>query len=304
VALILSIAQPLTVELLAACAQDIKSKATAKLYEAHRIVSLAPSNTELLFSLGAQERLIGVSTTCNYPPPAGKLEKVGSFTSINFERLARMKPDTALFVTGQGALASRLKDKQVQIVILPNDNLSKIAGNLRTLGELTGRTAQANTLAQSCERSLSELSKLISSVKHRPRVFYCIWTEPLLTVGNNSFINGIITSTGGKNTTDNLDAAYPRYSMERLLLTQPEVVILPSNAQKRLALSKPPWCSLQAIRNKHFYILPETVEDRLSRPTLGIFEGLYWLSLRLHPELKPKLDTWIEKWRTTVRPQA
>lgn len=285
----------------AATAQDIKRQRSAsRCVEAKRIVSLAPSNTELIFSLGAQDHLVGVSAACNYPPAAEKLEKVGSFTAINFERLARLHPDAALFVAGQEALASRLKGKQIQTVILPNDSLNKIAGNLRTLGELTRRSDRANQLAQSCQRALGELSRLMSSVRSKPKVFYCVWASPLITVGRDSFIDGIITSTGGKSITADLEAAYPRYSIERLLLAQPDIIILPQNAGQRLDLSKPPWSSLHAIRDKQFYILPQAIEDRLSRPTLGIFEGLYWLSAQLHPELKDELKDWLERWRTSA----
>src|SRR4030095_3331815 len=85
---------------------------------AHRIVSLAPSNTELLFSLNAGDSLVGVSTHCDYPPEAKKREKVGTFTSVNLERLVQLKPDAVLLVNGQESLAASLRRRNLNVIVL------------------------------------------------------------------------------------------------------------------------------------------------------------------------------------------
>ncbi len=259
---------------------------------AGRIVSLAPSNTELIYSLGAQDRLLAVSTYCDYPGEARQKEKAGSFVSANLERLARLKPDLIVLVSGQEFMAGMLRHHGFRVVVLDNNRLAQIPANLRALGNLTGKAARADELARSCERSLSRLTAMVAGAPGRPRLFYCVWPQPLLTAGGQSFLNDVITACGGTNVAGALAAAYPHFSIEKLLVSQPEIVIMPGEARGKSFLRQPPWSSLAARKTGHFYFLPAGSRDCLARPTLRVFEGLYWLASRVHPELSAQLDAW------------
>lgn len=258
-----------------------------------RIVSLAPSNTELLFSLNAEKSLVGVSTYCDFPPAATKIEKAGSFVSVNIERVMRLKPDTIILVKGQEALGSLLKHKGFKVIVLSNDHLSQIPANLIALGEATGKQKEAIQLAQAFNERVSNLKSIIAKAKSKPRVFFCVWPEPLLTVGTDSFLNELIVTAGGTNIVNQSTKGYPHYSLEKLVMANPDLVIFPFEAKESSLPQKAPWTSLNAIKQKRYFYLPNQKEDRLSRPTLRITEGLYWLAIKLHPELQPELTTWL-----------
>ncbi|MBX9771110.1 MAG: helical backbone metal receptor [Candidatus Obscuribacterales bacterium] len=258
-----------------------------------RLVSLAPSNTELLFSLGVEKSLVGVSTYCDYPPDAQKIEKAGSFVSVNIERISRLKPNLVVLVKGQESLGSLLEHKGFKVLIIPNDHLGQIPANLVALGDITGQQERAKQLARDFNDSISSFKKIISKSSIKPRVFFCVWPEPLLTVGTDSFLNELIVTAGGINIVTQSTKGYPHYSLEKLLLANPDLVIFPFEAKESALQNKSPWTSLRAIKQKRYYYLPNQKADRLSRPTLRIIEGLFWLAIKLHPELQPQLQTWL-----------
>lgn len=274
-------------------ANNITTFAKKGAHEENRVISLAPSNTELIYAIHAQDSLVGVSTYCTYPPQAKMLEKVGTFNSVNFERLARLKPNTILLVSGQELLASRLRHKGFTVQVLDNSHLSSIANNIRILGNKTGHAIEAEQIAKTFEEALEKLKSLIDGARSKPRVFYCVWLSPLLTVGGSGFLNDVITTCGGTNIASDLKPAYPHFSLERLVVSQPEVIILPWQPSGYSILSKQPWKSLRAVSTKRTYFLPEA--DNLSRPTLTILKGLHWLSYQLHPELAPQLFDWLNR---------
>lgn len=257
-----------------------------------RIASLAPSNTELIYSLGAQNRLVGVSTFCDYPEDAGSKEKIGSFVSVNLERLARLNPDAVLLVDGQESIAGILRRQGYRVVVLNNKRLEAISKNLVAIGAITGKIAESKLLAKQFEGQLASLRRIMSSAKTRPKVFYCVWPKPLLTAGRSSFLNGVITTCGGKNIASDLKAAYPQFSLEKLAVANPDLIILPREARDSKFLDGPPWSNLKAVKNKRVYFLPESAHDNLSRPTLRVTEGLFWLASTIHPELKQRLEEW------------
>ncbi len=258
-----------------------------------RLVSLAPSNTELLFSLGADNSIVGVSTYCDYPYGALKIEKAGSFVSVNIERISRLKPSLIVLVKGQESLASLLQHKGFKVLILPNDHLGQIPANLLALGDMTGQQERAKQLSKDFNDSISSFKKIISQSSTKPRVFFCVWPEPLLTVGTDSFLNELIVTAGGINIVTQSTKGYPHYSLEKLVLANPDLIIFPFEAKESSLPNKTPWTSLRAIKQKRYYYLPNQKDDRLSRPTLRIIEGLYWLAIKLHPELQPQLQTWL-----------
>ncbi|MBI4533283.1 MAG: cobalamin-binding protein [Candidatus Melainabacteria bacterium] len=268
---------------------------------ASRIVSLAPSNTELIFAIGAEDKLRGVSRFCNYPPAATRYERVGTFTNASVERLAKLKPEIILLVNGQEALAEMLRKHGFRTVLLNNTSLTQIGENLRIVGRLTGHLPEADKLASALTSSIGNLSGIIAQEKIRPRIFYCVWPQPLLTVGRNTFLNEVITTSGGINIAGQLKAAYPQFSLERLVLSNPDVIILPHEARGQSFLNRQPWISLRAVKMQHVYFLPPPEENYLARPSPHVMEGLYWLSVRLHPRLSGKLSSWLNEWQLAAK---
>lgn len=299
------IIQQLTALLLAPCfllsgsgsARETPPAGQAGSAPVRRIVSLAPSNTELLFSLGAGGTLVGVSAHCDFPPEARKREVAGSFTGANMEKLALLKPDLILLVSGQESLASLLKAKGFAVRVLDNSRLEKIPNNISEIGQLTGRQEQAARLAAHMRTSLNRLQEITGKEHRQPAVLWCVWPEPLMVVGGTSFLNDEITAAGGRNVAAGLRLPYPRYSTERLLVEDPEIIVLPNEAKAQALVSRQPWSSLSAVRAGRVHYLPSALKDDLSRPTLRSLSAIHWLAVRIHPGRKADLDAWLARAR-------
>lgn len=257
-----------------------------------KLVSLAPSNTELIYSLGGEESLKGVSTYCLYPPAARSKPKAGSFIAARFETLADLKPDTVLLVSGQEILESQIKRHGFRTLILPNHKLTDLADNLRTLGKLTGREKSAERLARDFLRRKADLQTILKGRK-RPRLLMCVWPNPCICAGAESFLDDIITSCGGINAAGSIKGSYPKLSAEKIVSLEPDIVILPYEARDGHILQRPPFNSLKAVRDGKYFYLPDQDHDMLAKPTLRVLRGMHWLSVRLHPDLRGRLDAWV-----------
>lgn len=261
-------------------------------HPAHAIVSLAPSNTELIYSLGAQDKLVGISSYCTYPPETKSKPKVGSFVSINWERLATLKPDIVLLVQGQESLSFQLKKHQINSVVLNNKSLDDIQKNLLSLGKVCGKTEKAEKLSAAFQSSITKLKETLKNEPKR-KVFFCVWPKPIVTVGGDSFLNDVITTCGGTNIAANIKSGYPKYSPEKLIASQPELLVMPYESKDTSFKTTPPWSLMKAVKENRVYHLPDREHDYLSRPTLQIFEGLYEFARRLHPTKQAELKSWF-----------
>lgn len=259
-----------------------------------RIVSLAPSNTELLCSVGAKDQIIGVSSFCDYPKEVSGITKVGTFISANLERLARLKPDLVMLVSGQEELAGKIKNHHLNTVVIDNSKLTDIGKNLQRVGELSGHCQEGIEASEKFANKLQDLAIIIKKANKSPKVFYCVWPQPLMTAGKSSFIHGIITTCGGTNVAGDINVSYPRFSLERLVLSNPDLIIMPYEAHNQAFMKQSPWNKLQAVRQNRIYYLPDQKNDMLSRPTLRVIKGMAWLGGIFHPELKSELTTWAE----------
>lgn len=259
----------------------------------HRYASMAPSNTEILSSIAAaDETLVAVCSECDYPAWVKRKPKIGSFQTVNMEQVAALKPDAVFLVDGQEQIAGAIRKQtavQCDPVIFKNGTINDIARNVEELGYLSGHGSVAHTLAENFRKAVGDVKGAVAQSQTRPKVFFCVWPEPLVTIGNGSYLNDAITVCGGTNIAARLSSAYPQYNLERLLVQQPDVIIMPAEVDTGV-LKRPPWTSLNAIKHKRVYILPPRDQDRLSRPSLRVIEGLYWLAERIHPELSQQLS--------------
>lgn len=267
---------------------------------APKLVSLAPSNTELIYSLGAEKQLLAVSDVCDYPPAAKTRLKAGSFVNAKVELITMIKPDHVLLVTGQEAIAATLRARGIGVLVLKNEHLADVSTNLIQLGKITGQTARATKLSSSFDNCLVQLKTILAKAKSHPRVFFCVWPEPLITAGAGSFLHEVATTCGAVNIAESLPAAYPRMNVERIITGKPEILIMASQAKEQDFWKKPPWTSTPAFRAGKIYFLPEADKDPLARPTLRIVEGLFWLADKVHPELHLDLERWVISSRNSL----
>ena len=199
-----------------------------------RVISLAPSLTEMIFAIGAGDRLVGVTTYCNYPPETAAIAKVGDTQTPNIETIIALKPDV-VFVSTASQLEAFMKTLDSQgIAVYATDpkDLEGVFADLATLGELFETTERATTLIGSLiERT--EGVKEEATGKQPVRVFLQISRDPLYTIGKDSFLTRLIETAGGTSVTKDIATAYPILSKETALALKPDVIILSDSEDNR-----------------------------------------------------------------------
>ncbi|HET6465865.1 MAG TPA: cobalamin-binding protein [Nitrospiria bacterium] len=249
-----------------------------------RIISLAPALTEILFSLGLKDRIVGVTDYCNYPPEALSKAKVGGLNA-NIERVLSLKPDLVVGVAGsyQQDNLTRFERFHIPYFVVDPSSLEKIFETILVLG----RIADAQKTAEEKVRQLRErLNWIRNGVRaaSSPRLLYVVDKEPLISIGKGSYLNDLIRDAGGINIAGGLKKAYPMLSMEYVIQQDPQVIILAMDADRRLSDQEKGywsrWSSLSAVRDGKIY---KVDRDLLNRPGPRIMDGLEELARLLHP---------------------
>lgn len=235
-----------------------------------RIVSLAPSITENLFALGVGDRVVGVTSWCDYPREAASRVIIGDALNLNLELLLSLEPD---LVVGDSTLVQsyleKLKELGVATFVVGPTTVAEVQASLVELGEAVGATERGLELA---EHMNSRLTELVESTERsrKIRVFMEIWNEPLMTVGPGSFMNELIVLAGGENIAGDAPSPWPVFSEELVMERDPEVVILTSYNLEE-ALSRPAWQVTTAMKNGDVY---EVNPDLYSRTTVRLLDAL------------------------------
>ena len=251
-----------------------------------RVVSLAPSITEILFAIGLADRIVGVTQFCDYPPEARAKPKVG-YAQPNLESLLALKPDLVLAPREfmRVDLISRLEQLKISVFILEAKTIEDIASHIQLLGRMLGASDSADRVAMDLRRRLADVKALTERL-HKPRVLYVLNTEPFITVGPGSFVHHVIVAAGGINVAENAGSPYPRLSMEAVIKQDPEVILFPVGSVEGIPASEQQlwrrWSALSAVKREQFY---EISSDLLNRPGPRILEGMEKLARILHPDV-------------------
>ena len=251
-----------------------------------RIISLAPSVTEMLFAIGLNDEIVGVTEFCDYPPEALEKPKVG-YAQPNLESLVALQPD--LVIAPKSFLRIDLLDKLEQLKIptfvLEPHTVEEIMAHIQMLGRIVGRPQQANDVAADLRKQIATLSQQMEGLP-RPSMLYVINSEPLITVGPGSFIHRLIELAGGRNVAEQANAPYPRLSMEEVLRRNPEVLVFSAGKFEGIPQAEQDrwkrWDMLAAVKHKRVY---QVQSELLNRPGPRIIEGLKQLVKFLHPEV-------------------
>lgn len=234
-----------------------------------RIVSGIPSVTEMLFAIGAGDKVVGVTTNCNYPPAATKITKVGGY-SLNLEKLSALKPDLIILLEeAQRPEIDKLKRFGLPVLAINARTVDEVFSSLIKLGEVTGNKGRA-------ERLVGRMKERINAVKPRglraileqPRVLVIVGTNPLIVAGGGTFIDDVVKYAGGKNIARNVKGAYPQFSMEMLAKENPDHIILPEGAINRVEIMNE--LRGRGINSKLVYVNA----DILTRPGPRVVEAI------------------------------
>ncbi len=249
-----------------------------------RIISLAPSLTEMLFSLGLDDRIVGVTDYCNYPPAALMKPRVGGMNP-NLERILSLHPDLIVGVAGlfQNETMARFERFHIPYVVADPSSIEKVFEIILVLGKIAGEDETAAERVRQLRQRLNSIRQKIRS-SPQPRLLYVVDEEPLISVGKGSYLNDLIREAGGVNITGGLEKAYPVVSMEYVIRQDPQVIILAMDAdpvlsdQEKQRWSR--WSSLSAVRNEKIY---KVSRDLLNRPGPRVLDGVEELARLLHP---------------------
>ncbi len=193
---------------------------------AHRIVSLAPSTTELLFAAGAGRYVVGTSSYSDYPPEATQIVQVGDAMMINMERIVSLKPDLIIVWShvDSAAVLEKLQVLGIPVYYSEPRRIADIAKSIIDMGTLAGTTAQARPVADALNERFGALR---SQYAARPpiRVFYQVWERPLMTVNGQQMISDAIELCGGVNIFENLTATVPTVNREAVVAANPDVIV-------------------------------------------------------------------------------
>jgi iron complex transport system substrate-binding protein len=250
-----------------------------------RIVSIAPTPTELLFAVGAGDLVVGVDTYSDYPAEVAELPKVGDMP-ILVEAVVALEPD--LIVCGDFLPLDELElleDQGVPYVVLATRTLDEVVKDVRLVGILTGHVEEANTLADSLEARIEAVrEKTLADDVVKPRVYLEYY--PYFTFGPGSFGHDLIHSAGGINIAENTSSEYPMISTELILGGDPEIIVytvgyMCSTTAEDFAL-RPGWENLTAVIEDNIHSMDDNL---VSRYGPRVVDGLEELAAILHPEL-------------------
>lgn len=255
-----------------------------------RIVSLLPSNTEILFAVGAGEQVVGVTSYCNYPPEATSRPQVGGITtqSISTETVVALEPDLVLASGAQQELIPVLTEAGLTVVALEPATLENIYANLQLVGQLTGHPQEAEAIVADMRRRAEAVQAKIAAVpaSERPSIFYEVWDEPLMTAGPHTFIGQLIELAGGRNIFAGVQEDWPQVSPEVIVQANPVVILGPTSHAEALAAAqiknRPGWANIAAVQNNRIYLLDQ---DMVSRPGPRLIIVLEEIARALYPDL-------------------
>lgn len=244
-----------------------------------RIVSMMPSNTEILYALGAQDSLVGVTRFCDVPPEAKKKEKIGDFIHPNFEKIVALKPDLVLAGEWQTSpIAARLRKAGVRVeeIELPA-TVDGILDSILHIARITGREKEGGALVESLRGRIEKVAAEGRARKRKPTVYIEV-DPPNWTVASKSFINDAVRLCGARNIFADLPVSGAQVSWEAVVRADPDVILLFSTTREEI-LRRPGWSQLSAVKNGR--IIDRIPQGSLNRPTPSIVEGMEKLSSQL-----------------------
>jgi iron complex transport system substrate-binding protein len=248
-----------------------------------RIISLAPSVTEVVYLLKADDRLIGVTTHCDWPEDARSKPKIGTLLTPNYEAVLAARPDLIIASTAGNDRAAvyKLAELGLPVYVTAPRSVSGIFETTLAIGRITGCNEQAERLVADMRARLDEVRRRLAGLPP-VRAFFITWFEPLLAPGRRTFENDVLGLAGVASISAASEEYYPRYSLEQILSQNPDVILTvtyPGNLLPDLE-SIAGWRELGAVKHHRVYVL----SDVLQHPSPRFVDGVEELARTLHPE--------------------
>ncbi len=255
------------------------------------IVSLSPSLTEILFAVNAGSAVKGVTTYCNYPEDAVKIEKVGGFSAktISVEKIVSLEPDLVFAdLSRHGPIIEALEGYGIAVISTDATSIEDIYDVIEMVGTASGNREKALTLIGSMKSRVARVAEITAGIamERRPRVFWEVFDDPLMTAGPTTFIGRLIELAGGVNIFSDVTESWPRISHEELLERDPEVLMSSDSHGEKFTVerikTRTGWEELSAVKSGRIYLFDG---DIVSRPGPRIVDAIEMISAALHPDL-------------------
>jgi len=252
-----------------------------------RIISLAPSLTETVYALGLQDHLVGDTDFCDYPPEARKKPKVGGIINPNLEKIASLHPDLVLVTKSINRLDTvRALDTLGIPTYSTADprSVAEIISSTQKLADVLGAPEAGKSLGEELQSRLATLQTKLAAVPPR-RVLFIVWTEPLISAGQHTFIADVLRKAGAVTIVQS-SQDWPQVNLEEVARLQPDYLVFASSHSEVAArdfdalAARPGWRILDAVRNRRFAV----ISDAVNRPAPRIVSAIEELARQLHPE--------------------
>lgn len=254
-----------------------------------KIVSLAPSNTEILFALGLGVRVVGVTDYCDYPPEAKEKTHVGGYWTPNVETIVSLAPDLVVAQSlHESEVIPQLEKYGMTTIVLEPKTLDEVLDAITLVGKITEKTKEASTLVKDLQSRIDKVTNKTKNLaeSERPSVFFITWHDPLITVGSNNLIDDLIIKAGGRNIFHNLEGS-PTVSLEEVLQANPGVIIA------GIGMGTGEDLPLQFARD----------ESRLSGTSALINDRVYSVSIDLSGRPGPRIVDALEQFARMIHPE-
>ncbi len=252
-----------------------------------RIVSLTPSNTEILFALGLGDRVVGVTTYCDYPPEAKNKPKIGDLQA-NVEKIVSLKPDlvVAKWTMNRDAVAS-LRKLNVPVLCVEPESIEGVYRAIRLIAKATATSEAGEKIVAGMKAQLEEVKQKVAAIPpaKRPRVFIEVGDDPLYTAGSQTFIDELLNLAGGVNIAADIKG-YQMYSIERVVEKNPDVILAPDSYYidvEKIIQKRPGWSSIKAVRDGR--IINNLDPNMINRPGPRSAQAVKAIARALYPEL-------------------
>lgn len=256
-----------------------------------RIVSLAPSNTEIIYALGLEDKLIAVTEYCNYPEDALSKEKIGGFGDVDVEKVVALNPDLILAEDlHKHEVIPALERLGFAVIALVPHNFNEVMDSIKLIGRVTGAEGKAVQIVEDMTQRIEAITIKTNSIiePERPTVLYVIWHEPIMSVGNDTRIHELIEKAGGTNMAAVAGSGYPTLALEEVINANPQLILVNKEDYEGGDIS------LQFIQNESRLAIVDAFingkiyginADLTNRPTPRIVEALELMVKMIHPEI-------------------
>jgi len=256
-----------------------------------RIISLAPSNTEILYTLGLENRVVGVTDYCNYPPEVAEKETVGGYSSVDMEKVVALHPDLVVAADGNTEeVIDHLKGLGLTVISLHPPDIKGILHDIELLGQATGTEAEADALVADMRARMEAVQAKTEAASMRPSVAHVVWHEPIYVSGAGTFQDEQIALAGGRNAFGEIEE-WGTVTLEHFITANPDIIIVNSgsgmgdsgeNAIYAFFMQEERLKNLDAVKDGRVYIVDSDIIDR-GGPR--IIDSLEIVARYIHPEL-------------------